>query len=382
MAPKDRFEPIVLSGPKAVDVKAVERELTALWEEAARGPEDGPAIMRACALNVIVVAFGSRMADEVAAIIARLLGRHPCRAIVLRADPEAAESGLQAWVSAHCQLPTAGGKQICCEQITLSAQGEAVGELPGTVLPLLVSDLPVFLWWPGDLSLEDELFNWIAAMSDRVIVDSSAFQAPEVVLKGLSTLIEGPSRRAAFGDLNWIRLTSWRELAAQFFDPPDLRPSLDRIAEVLFEYGALDLARPNPAQALLLTGWLASRLGWQPREVHRHKGGHHRFVMRKGGRTIIVEVRPTPPRDHVDGSLVSFTLVTEGPPARFVIARAEDRVCVETEVEVEGRRAIRRVVRMEDPSLAELVGRELDLLGHDVVYEEALKMGGALTGPR
>src|SRR5262249_45125879 len=62
--------------------------------------------------------------------------------------------------------------------------------------------------------------------------------------------------------INWERLTLWRELTAQFFDGPTLRPYLDRIRRVTIEF--VQNGPANRAQALLVAGWLASRLGWQP----------------------------------------------------------------------------------------------------------------------
>src|SRR3989442_542739 len=58
-------------------------------------------------------------------------------------------------------------------------------------------------------------------------------------------------------DLAWLRSTPWRERVAATFDPPALRPELRTISAVT--------VRHNPdstAAALLLIGWLASRLSW------------------------------------------------------------------------------------------------------------------------
>ena len=63
----------------------------------------------------------------------------------------------------------------------------------------------------------------------------------------------------AVSDLSWTRLTPWRRLIAQFFDSPSLQPYLDRLTAVDIEHDA-----GSAAQALLLAGWLAARLGWRP----------------------------------------------------------------------------------------------------------------------
>jgi hypothetical protein len=59
-------------------------------------------------------------------------------------------------------------------------------------------------------------------------------------------------------DLAWLRSTPWRERIAATFDPPKLRPDLRTISGVTIRH------HPESAtSALLLVGWLASRLGWQ-----------------------------------------------------------------------------------------------------------------------
>jgi glucose-6-phosphate dehydrogenase assembly protein OpcA len=66
------------------------------------------------------------------------------------------------------------------------------------------------------------------------------------------------SRQAYVVDLAWLRSTPWRERVAGAFDPLWLRRELGSISGVT--------VRHHPAStvaAVLLVGWLASRLGWQ-----------------------------------------------------------------------------------------------------------------------
>src|SRR5204862_6409631 len=73
------------------------------------------------------------------------------------------------------------------------------------------------------------------------------------------------SAHAYVVDLAWLRSTPWRERVAAAFDPPRRRGELDALTAVA--------VRHHPAStvaALLLAGWLASRLGWrvEPLLVH------------------------------------------------------------------------------------------------------------------
>ena len=59
-------------------------------------------------------------------------------------------------------------------------------------------------------------------------------------------------------DLAWLRSTPWRERVAATFDPPKLRPDLRTIKAVTIRHHP-----ESSTSALLLIGWLASRLDWQ-----------------------------------------------------------------------------------------------------------------------
>ena len=67
------------------------------------------------------------------------------------------------------------------------------------------------------------------------------------------------AERAYVVDLAWLRSTPWRERVAFTFDPAEWRPELEHISAVTVRHGA-----DSAVAALLLVGWLASRLGWEP----------------------------------------------------------------------------------------------------------------------
>jgi glucose-6-phosphate dehydrogenase assembly protein OpcA len=254
-----------------------------------------------------------------------------------------------------------------------------VHDLYGTASPLLVADLPVFLWWLSDPSLDDHLFRVLDDTADRLIVDSARFRRPVETLARLAERISRSPRpgEAALSDLNWARLTPWRELIAQFFDAPHLQSYLPALTEVSIEYcpGARD--RPNPCQALLLAGWLVSRLGWhytdsQPLQPQRGRPGYRLSL--EGPQPVGILLRPGPPDPASTGDVTSVRLVAGAglPPARFTVNRADDGVCAVTTVHVEGMKPVSRVAGMEPPTEAQLLSQNLDVLGRDPIYEAAL----------
>src|SRR5207237_3214155 len=111
------------------------------------------------------------------------------------------------------------------------------------------------------------LFRQLADSLNRLIVDSATFENPEGTMAKMSARLRNDWPKLACTDMNWARLTRWRELVAQFFDGAALRPYLDRIGLVTIDFALSKQGGPvNRAQALMMAGWLASRLGWMPIE--------------------------------------------------------------------------------------------------------------------
>src|SRR5215210_182938 len=254
---------------QGIDAAKLERELCAMWAEMSapsEGAESGAAqqagVVRACVLNLVVYAGGAEERAEVDELLGDIVERHPCRAIVLAADRAAAEPKLEAFISTRCQLSSRGSKRICGEQITIEAAGAAADTASTAVAPLLVPDVPVFLWWKDIPHYDDKLFTRLAGMADRVVIDSASFNRPHEDLRRLARLLAGG--RLRLSDLNWGRLTSWRALVAGFWDVADYRDSLAQIEKVVIEYDPPDRSHEQLApKALLALGWLASRLGWE-----------------------------------------------------------------------------------------------------------------------
>lgn len=372
-----------LTGGEAREVKIgdLEKELSALWRSVAREAKGSEAVMRSTALTLLVHAESEESAQEIGKITSALTEQNPCRAVIMIAQPEAKPAGLTARISLHCRLPAAGRKQVCCEQIAISARGEAVRDLDNLVLSLAVSGLPVCLWWRGGRFDPSDYLDRIVHISNRVIVDSARFGRPESDLAALARHVAQLSDHMAFLDLNWARITPWRELIAQCFDPPRARGYLEKLRRVRIEYEQ-DSVRvaAQGAQALLLAGWLASRLKWQPgrRPSEQHDGIQSFFLESPQGE---VEIQRVARRFEGDGRGVCFSIALEAAhdaPATFSLQRGSDGRSVLTRTEVEGRPAVSRTVRLEVLDEAELVNEELQFPGRDRIFEEALDMAAHL----
>ncbi len=364
-------------GAPAPNVGALERELARLRRAVgAQAREQGHTVARAAVLNIVVYAEREIHARRAARSIGRLSLRHPSRAIVVWGDRD--HEGAGQSVELRCDVPSVGDHtQVCYEQILVRMRGGDDARVRSVVIPLLVPDLPVFLWWTDSPPVARH-FDDLLGLADRLVVDSADFARPGVTLPRLARLVTGSARqRFSITDLNWTRLTPWRELVAQFFDAEGWRPFLDAMTGVRVGFGVdMDGRDIHPSQALLFVGWLASRLGWRPVEslAPSEAGGLLFRMSRADGAPLMVRVRPRFERglDPGDTSGVRLQCRRGSELAEFVLKRAPDEHHVTATVVLDGSVRSLRVVPLPSRAVEDLMAEELAITGRDHVYEAAL----------
>ncbi len=130
------------------------------------------------------------------------------------------------------------------ESVLLRMSGPLVKHAESAVLPLLLPDSPVVVWWPGVGPLEPAA-DPIGALARRRLTDSERTPDPVGWLRKLA-----PGYSPGDTDLAWTRLTLWRALLAAALDQVE--------GEVLS--GRIVADDGNPVAALL-QAWLECRLG-------------------------------------------------------------------------------------------------------------------------
>ncbi len=366
-------------GPQAVDVREIEEALTQLWMTSQTG---GRSSMQAYTLNLIIFAGSATNASDAQAIAARVGQAHPSRTIILHTD-DGSDGHLRAWISAQCEY---GGamERSGSEQVVLEAAGDSIRQLPGTVIPLLVPEVPVVLWWSGEGLFNHPIFPALMDASDQLVVDSGAFPDTVQLLARLHALGTEEYPGVALRDLAWARLTPWRELTAQFFDAPPNRPYLDGIQRVRVAYASGEADQHNPEQALLYGSWLASRLAWEIIPNLRRFGREMMVVMRDEEAPITLEFSAQHAPDLPSGCLLSVTLIAQADEtmATFAIQRAEDREHTVVTMAVHGQTTQERIVPMFERSVAEMLAEEVSTVRRDHVYDEALGVAIRIASPR
>ena len=340
-------------GRGPMSVEQIERELGHL-----RMNDDGTLGLRASVLNLIVVT-DEESAAEVTRSVSNIAGRYPSRALVLISDPAEEEPNLDFQLAAFCSA-RGGGAQVCAEQVTIHAEGPPAEHLESLAGPLLVSDLPVFLWYPGPFSPSSPEFAGMAALADRIILDSAAAEDCELTLKEIAGLLE-EEETPAIGDLQWVQLSPWRSLVAELFSSPERAGELGRLTGIEIEH-----APDGECRALLFTGWLASTLGWSL--VDSTRAGNGREVRFSGpSGEITAGMSPASP----DAPFRRVRLSSED--YGFEVARSRDLSEARTAVTRDGEVLAERTVHLGTFDLGVLLGEELSYRGRDEIYERALR---------
>jgi glucose-6-phosphate dehydrogenase assembly protein OpcA len=261
------------------------------------GRETGPHVVaRTSVLNLVVLAVDEVAAERCAAIIASTASRHASRSLILSAGNPDGAPGLEASVEALALTTAAGRTETGAETIYIRACGETGRHLASIIVPLLVHDLPVAVWWPNDPPLESHRAGRLLPLADRLIVDGSAWSGNGLdILAQLADAAESQNLYA----IDWalLRQSRWREAVASVYDLPDLRPHLGAVRRIDVEYATDepgDLAgNTNVVRPLYHVAWLASRLGMTVHEaLSREADGRRIATLRQRNHDVEVVLRP------------------------------------------------------------------------------------------
>lgn len=333
-----------------VEVGAISRELKKLWlADQTR--------TRATLFNFAIICEGEAAMQDSTELLARFVGSHAFRAILIGIQPGAGETSVQAWINAHCYLPKAGAKHICSEQVSLFVKGEVRKALPNLLFQQLDYDLPLTLWWRGDKldHIHPEVWRWV----DRLIFDSEAWTQPQQNIAVLREQVE--SQRTVLCDLAWTRTLRLRQALAQMFDIPAHAASLRRLEHVSLTYapGARTSAR-------LLLGWLAAQLNWVQQPAH---GGTITFRD--------AEVSVTCDLKEESGCGV-FHVELRARDLSVVAARNPGTNFLHVDVREPDGRVLQHLMPADCADVADILDEELASGGRHRVYGKALRVAEAI----
>ncbi|WP_329152199.1 glucose-6-phosphate dehydrogenase assembly protein OpcA [Streptomyces sp. NBC_01456] len=245
---------------------------------------------------------------------------HPSRTlVVIKRVSRSPRDRAKARLDAEVRVGTDAGTG---ETVILRLYGEVIDHAQSVVLPLLLPDAPVVVWWAVNAPL-DPAKDPLGALAQRRVTDAYAAEQP---VRELSARAE--TYTPGDTDLSWTRITPWRSMLAAALDQA---PCTVASAEVEGE-------EFNPSCELLAM-WLADRLKIPVSRKVSAGPGLTAVRMESGIGSIVL--------DRPDGSLA--TLCMPHQPDRAVALKRRDT--------------------------SELLAEELRRLDPDDIYAAALKYG-------
>ncbi len=397
--------PILSWSSQATTVPGIERELARFWalpqaRAAVGGEAEQTIAARTSVLNLVVVARSTELGERAASTISMLTGRHPSRTIILVPSDPDGPAWMRAQARAYCMVPRPGAPATFAEQIYAAAGGATGRHLGAIVAPLLVHDLPVTLWWPGEPPFGTPLARDLMEMADRLVVDGSSWSGDGLDrLRALATLGGGS---LAVSDFALMRQARWREAVASVFDLPEFLPYLRSIRRVAVTYGTRGgrdaEVRTNIVKPIYQVAWLASRLDLQvtrPLERTGRTGparpagpaagpdpgrGMRAHLAWARGAEVEVVIRPVI-SDLPGGTTLRVEILAErrGTELRAEVTAEAERVHVR--VWEDGVEALERTFVAPRRTDVDLLAEAVEAGGHDPVAEGASRMAAALAGP-
>jgi glucose-6-phosphate dehydrogenase assembly protein OpcA len=200
-------------------------------------------------LNLVCI-VDKQWSGEIANRLRHIGHAHAARTIVCAVEPKRTTLDAVATIASDVH-PKAGEFALLRETVVVDVGEQHLAHIDTIVDPLVVTDLPTVAWAPHG---HQQAIDALLALAQVVLLDSVDEPDMRDALRRVLTLLDD----VYVVDLAWLRSTPWRERVAATFDPPHLRPDLRTISAVTVRH------HPESAvAALLLVGWLASRLDWQ-----------------------------------------------------------------------------------------------------------------------
>jgi glucose-6-phosphate dehydrogenase assembly protein OpcA len=269
------------------------------------------------------------------------------------------------------------------ETVRILARGETGRHLASIIVPMLVHDLRVALWWPDDPQLTSHRAERLLPLADQLIVDGMSWSGD-----GLDRLLAlaqvAAAGRLLVSDFALLRQARWREALASVYDLPDLRPHLRAIRSITIEF-ATSAGEPasstNLVRPVYHVAWLASRLGMSViSPLGRARAGTRTATLRQRDHAVKVELRAV--ESGLDpGSTVRIQVASSRRGSELEGTVSAGDHAVEVEVLEMGRQRIRRVFVAPRLDEVDLLERAIEDGPSDLLAAGTLAMAARIIGP-
>ncbi|MDQ4007604.1 MAG: glucose-6-phosphate dehydrogenase assembly protein OpcA [Actinomycetota bacterium] len=260
----------------------------------------------------LIVVVDEKEADRALEAAEEASKEHPARILGVIIGSRRRESSVDAEIRI--------GAGTTGESVLLWLRGEVTEHSESVVMPLLLADSPVVVWWPSQAP-DDPAADPLGALGQRRITDAAGAPRHKQAAMSIQCRYYAPGNT----DLAWTRITGWRAMLASALDQHPAKVT-----------GASVRAERISPSADLLAAWLTARLRVPVGRGSSRGPGITEVVLRTAEGDIRIE-RP-------DGRLAALSL--PGQPERPVALKRRE--------------------------VAELLSEELRRLDPDEIYEQTV----------
>ncbi len=236
-----------------VNPSKIQEELDKIWNQI-----DKTNKVRASLFNLIIYTKKNKRTDYVYAIVQKVIERFPSRVLFISQDHEE-----QIKTAVSVMNASSGEFVIACDLIEILCSEKNQGEVPFILLPHLVPDLPIYMLWADDPSVENPLFTQLQKYATRIIFDSETTNDLPRFAKTVLSL------KCELADLNWARIEPIREVLAASCKHKEMLEVITHAKEIKISYNLQEsdyFIHPK-TPATYLQSWLSARLELDPKII-------------------------------------------------------------------------------------------------------------------
>lgn len=235
-------------------------------------------------LNLVVI-VDREWRGEIVNRLERLGGYHASRTILCTVEEGRRTIDAQAFVSDGDHSDGTVG--VMLESVEIMLGTNHLHRIDTIIDPVLVSELPTVLWSPHS---REEAVHALLPLTDVILIDTDDpvnFDGPGAGLRRGAELLASD---VYVVDLAWLRTIAWRERLAGAFSDPTRADQLQALKRVYVRHQSSSVV-----SSLLLAGWLASRLRWEPSALESARSGELIGTAKtRSGSSVMIEFDPVP----------------------------------------------------------------------------------------
>lgn len=263
--------------------------------------------LKPCLFNCVVYCQQQERFEYCLELARGLASYFPCRLFFMQ---HLKEKGLNHYTQSREGLSGWGANFY--DTLFVETSSDQLYRVPFSLFPFLVPELPIMLFWDADPTEEKEVLPIIWPYANRLIFDSETISNLATFARRMPHFETNDQAKEQV-DLNWARLSGWRELLAKVFDTQERVEHLRASSEVRIFYNAREnrFFHHSQTEALYLQAYLAAQMGWQyEAKETQNENKSLRVLYQFDGHPIRVIIQPLEIQQRAPGSLLCIEVTS------------------------------------------------------------------------